>query len=283
MSSAPPGAAPWRHRLYTIIFEADTPGGRAFDVALLWAIVLSVVLVSLESVGSIRAAYGPLLVALEWALTGLFTLEYILRIMCIAHPSRYMRSFYGVVDLAALLPSYLALLFPGANSLMVIRTLRLMRVFRILKLVHFNREAFTLMRALRASRSKIMVFLLAISTMIIISGTVMYLIEGNSDSGFTSIPRAMYWAVVTMTTVGYGDIAPSTPVGQFFAALLMISGYAILAVPTGIVSAELVRGPRTRDELVCPRCQAEEHVVDARFCRRCGAALGPGTTGQSQP
>jgi len=273
MPSAPPGAAPWRLRLYTIIFEADTPAGRAFDVVLLWAIIFSVVLVSLESVADVRAAYGPLLVALEWALTGLFTIEYALRIISIARPSRYVRSFYGLVDLAALLPSYLALLLPGANSLMVIRTIRLLRVFRILKLVHFSREAVVLLQALRASRSKIMVFLLAIVTLIIISGTVMYLIEGNSDSGFTSIPRAMYWAVVTMTTVGYGDIAPATPIGQLFASLLMISGYAIIAVPTGIVSAELVRGPPALDAVACPRCHAHGHLVDARFCRRCGAAL----------
>jgi len=172
-----------------------------------------------------------------------------------------------------LLPSYLALLLPGANSLMVIRTVRLLRVFRILKLVHFSREAGILLRALHASRSKIMVFLLAISTLIIISGTVMYLIEGSSDSGFTSIPRAMYWAVVTMTTVGYGDIAPASPLGQFFAALLMISGYAIIAVPTGIVSAELVRGPPILGALTCQRCRAVDHVADARFCRRCGLAL----------
>lgn len=275
MPSAPPGAAPWRLRLYTIIFEADTPAGRAFDVVLLWAIIFSVVLVSLESVADVRAAYGPLLVALEWALTGLFTIEYALRIISIARPSRYVRSFYGLVDLAALLPSYLALLLPGANSLMVIRTIRLLRVFRILKLVHFSREAVVLLQALRASRSKIMVFLLAIVTLIIISGTVMYLIEGNSDSGFTSIPRAMYWAVVTMTTVGYGDIAPATPIGQLFASLLMISGYAIIAVPTGIVSAELVRGPPALDAVACPRCHAHGHLVDARFCRRCGAALTP--------
>ena len=275
MPSAPPGAAPWRLRLYTIIFEADTPAGRAFDVVLLWAIIFSVVLVSLESVADVRAAYGPLLVALEWALTGLFTIEYALRIISIARPSRYVRSFYGLVDLAALLPSYLALLLPGANSLMVIRTIRLLRVFRILKLVHFSREAVVLLQALRASRSKIMVFLLAIVTLIIISGTVMYLIEGNSDSGFTSIPRAMYWAVVTMTTVGYGDIAPATPIGQLFASLLMISGYAIIAVPTGIVSAELVRGPPALDAVACPRCHAQGHLVDARFCRRCGAALTP--------
>jgi len=282
MPSAPPGAAPWRLRLYTIIFEAETRGGRAFDVALLWAIVLSVVLVSLESVASVRAAYGPTLVALEWTLTGLFTIEYVLRLMSVARPSRYALSFFGLVDLAALLPSYLALVIPGANSLMVIRTLRLLRVFRILKLVHLSREARSLVHALRASRSKIMVFLLAIVTLIIISGTVMYLIEGSSDSGFTSIPVSMYWAVVTMTTVGYGDIAPSTPLGQFVASLLMISGYAIIAVPTGIVSAELVRAPTTLDVRICPRCNARGHVVDARFCLRCGAALSTGPAREAQ-
>lgn len=280
MPSAPPGAAPWRRHLYAIIFEADTPGGRAFDVTLLWAIVFSVVLVSLESVASIRAAYGPLLAALEWTLTGMFTLEYVLRIVSTAHPSRYALSFFGLVDLAALLPSYLALLIPGANSLMVIRTIRLLRVFRILKLVHFSREALSLVRALRASRSKIMVFMLAVTTMIIISGTVMYLIEGGSDSGFTSIPVAMYWAVVTMTTVGYGDIAPATPIGQFFASMLMISGYAIIAVPTGIVSAELVRGPPILDSIVCPQCSTLGHAIDARFCLRCGAALASGPVGE---
>ena len=273
MSPAPTSAASWRQRLHKIVFESETPGGRAFDVALLWAIVGSVVLVSLESVQSIRAAHGPLLVAIEWTLTGLFTIEYALRLSCAVHPARYARSFFGVVDLCSLLPGYLALVVPGASSLMVIRTLRLLRVFRILKLVHFYREARVLTRALQMSRSKIMVFLLAISTLIIISGAVMYVIEGKNQSGFTSIPRSMYWAVVTMTTVGYGDIAPTTAVGQVFASLLMISGYAIIAVPTGIVSAEMVRAPPSFDALVCPRCSAEGHVVDARFCRRCGATL----------
>lgn len=275
MSPAPTDAAPWRQRLHTIIFEAETPGGRAFDVALLWAIIFSVVLVSLDSVGEIRAAYGPVLVALEWVLTGLFTVEYVLRLFCVARPLRYAGSFFGVVDLCSVLPGYLALVLPGASSLMVIRTLRLLRVFRILKLAHFNREARVLIRALQTSRSKIMVFLLAISTLIIISGAVMYVLESNRDSGFSSIPRSMYWAVVTMTTVGYGDIAPTTPIGQFFAALLMISGYAIIAVPTGIVSAEMVRAPPIREFFVCPACDAEDHGVDARFCRRCGGALVP--------
>jgi voltage-gated potassium channel len=259
--------------MHTIVFESDTPGGRAFDVALLWAILASVVLVSLDSVQAIRAAYGPWLVGLEWLLTGLFTVEYVLRLVCVARPGRYARSFFGIVDLCALLPGYLALVLPSAASLIVIRTLRLLRIFRILKLAQFNREARVLIRALQASRSKITVFLLAISTLIIISGAVMYVIEGNSDSGFTSIPESMYWAVVTMTTVGYGDIAPTTTVGQMFASLLMISGYAIIAVPTGIVSAEMVRVPTTSDLLACPACDTEGHVVDARFCRRCGAAL----------
>lgn len=273
MSLAPTGAAPWRQRLYTIVFEADTRAGRAFDVALLWAIIFSVVLVSLDSVQAIHGAYGPLLVALEWVLTGIFTAEYILRLVCVAQPIRYARSFFGVIDLCAVLPGYLALVLPAASSLMVIRTVRLLRVFRILKLAHFNREARVLIRALQTSRSKIMVFLLAISTLIITSGAVMYVIEGGRDSGFTSIPRSMYWAVVTMTTVGYGDIAPTSPVGQFFASLLMISGYAIIAVPTGIVSAEMVRAPPILDSLACPACHTDGHVLDARFCRRCGAGL----------
>ena len=273
MSLAPTDAAPWRQRLHTIIFESETAGGRAFDVALLWAIVASVVLVSLDSVPEIRAEYGPLLAALEWVLTGLFTIEYVLRLICVAHPLRYVRSFFGVVDLCAILPGYLALMLPGAAALMVIRTIRLLRVFRILKLVHFSREARVLIRALQASRSKIIVFLLAISTLIISSGAIMYVLEGGSNSGFGSIPRSMYWAVVTMTTVGYGDIAPATAIGRFFAAMLMISGYAIIAVPTGIVSAEIVRAPPIVDLLVCPACDTEGHLLDARFCRRCGARL----------
>lgn len=269
----PFGAAAWQRRLYIIIFEADTPGGRLFDVALLVAIVLSVLLVSLESVAEVRVAYGRPLMVLEWILTGLFTLEYVLRVLCVARRGRYVLSFFGIVDLCSLLPSYLALMAPGAHSLVVIRTLRLLRMFRVLKLVQFSREANALAAALRASRSKITVFLLAVSTLIMISGTVMYLLEGGADSGFTSIPRSMYWAVVTMTTVGYGDIAPATAVGQVFGSLLMIAGYAIIAVPTGIVTAEMTREARSTGVLRCPSCGRGEHIASARCCMFCGAEL----------
>lgn len=275
MEPARPAAASadWRRRLYTIIFESETPGGRAFDVALLWAIVLSVIVVSLESVPAIDAEVGDTLAACEWLLTGLFTVEYVLRLVCLDRPLRYARSFFGVVDLLSILPSYLGVVFPGARSLLVIRALRLLRMFRILKLVQFTREAQVLLAALRASRSKILVFLLAVSTLIVISGTLMHLVEHDADSGFTSIPRSMYWAVVTMTTVGYGDIAPKTPLGQLLAALLMISGYAIIAVPTGIVSAELVLAPRASHGRVCPHCAAEGLPDEAAYCMHCGGRL----------
>ena len=269
--------APWRRRLYVIIFEAETPGGRAFDVALLALILLSIVVVALESVAAVEGAVGPVLRAIEWLLTGLFTVEYVLRVLCIRQPLRYVASFFGLVDLLSILPTYLGLVFTGAQSLLVIRTLRLLRMFRIFKLAQFLKEGQTLLSALRASRSKITVFLVAVLNLVVIVGTLMYLIEGDAESGFTSIPRAMYWAVVTMTTVGYGDIAPKTPLGQLLASLLMIAGYAIIAVPTGIVSAELVL---THDHppvttRTCPHCAAEGHEPDARYCRRCGGELAP--------
>lgn len=262
-----------RRRLFEVIFESETPAGRAFDIALLVAILFSVVVVSVESVPELRAHIGPWLVAVEWALTGLFTLEYVARLLAVERPLSYALSFYGLVDLAAVVPTYLGLYFGGARSLLVIRALRLLRMFRILKLVQFTREAQILLGALRSSRSKIVVFLLAIATLIMISGTVMYLVESGADSGFTSIPRAMYWAVVTMTTVGYGDIAPRTSLGQFLAALLMISGYAIIAVPTGIVSAELVLAPRASTTRECPQCRTGGHALDANYCMHCGARL----------
>ena len=267
------GAAPWQQRLYIVVFEADTRGGRLFDVGLLVAIVLGVLVVSLESVATVRAAHGPTLMVLEWILTALFTAEYVTRLLCVARPSRYALSFFGIVDICSVLPSYLALLIPGAHSLVIIRALRLLRVFRILKLAQFSHEANSLARALQASRSKIIVFILAVSTMIMISGAIMYLIESDADSGFTSIPRAMYWAVVTMTTVGYGDIAPATPLGQIFAAMLMISGYGVIAVPTGIVGAEMVREARQARERACQSCGNRDNVLVARFCMQCGAAL----------
>ncbi|MDA1312999.1 MAG: ion transporter [Acidobacteria bacterium] len=269
--SAPPVSR--RERVHAIIFEADTPGGKFFDVALLWAILLSVVTVMLESVSSIKAQYGDLLRGLEWFFTALFTVEYVLRIFCVERPARYMRSFFGLVDLVSIIPTYLSFFVAGSQSLIVIRALRLLRVFRVLKLAHYLGEAQVLMAALRASRPKITVFLGAVLTIVIIVGSAMYFIEGG-ENGFDNIPRAMYWAIVTMTTVGYGDIAPQTVAGQSLAALLMILGYAIIAIPTGIVSAELVRKPAGQvSTRACPVCGAEGHDHDASHCKYCGGEL----------
>ncbi len=267
--------SPWRHGLHTIIFEADTPGGKAFDVALLGAIVLSIVAVCLESVVEIQARHGPLLRTIEWTLTVLFTLEYLLRLICVGRPIRYAKSFFGVVDLLAILPTYLSLVFAGTQSLIVIRALRLLRIFRILKLGHFLGEAAMLREALRASARKIIVFLGAVLTIVVIVGAMMYLVEGGEDSGFTNIPQSMYWAIVTLTTVGYGNIAPVTALGRFLAALVMILGYAIIAVPTGIVSVEMasVTQKMKVSTQVCPQCAKEGHDVDARHCKTCGATL----------
>jgi voltage-gated potassium channel len=263
----------WRSRLHEIIFEADTAAGKAFDVALLWAIVLSVFAVLLDSVASVRARWGGELHAIEWFFTLLFTVEYLLRLATVRRPGEYARSFFGVVDLLAVVPTYLSLVFTGAQSLLVIRTLRLLRVFRVFKLARYVVEGDTLLRALRASRPKIVVFLWSVLSIVVIIGSLMYLIEGE-EHGFTSIPIAIYWAVVTMTTVGYGDIAPHTVLGQILATLLMVTGYAIIAIPTGIVSVELAGAQRQAvSTQACPACAAEGHDVDARFCRRCGARL----------
>ncbi len=265
----------WRARTHEIIFEADTPRGKVFDVALFVAILISLLAVSLESVEEIRATHGPALRALEWTLTGAFTIEYLLRLASVGSPLRYARSFFGIVDVLAILPTYLSLLIPGAQSLLVIRTLRLLRVFRVFKLAHFLGEADVLMRALRASRVKIVVFLGAVLSVVVIVGALIYLIEGGRDAGFTSIPRSMYWAIVTLTTVGYGDISPQSVPGQILASILMIVGYGILAVPTGIFSAELVqaaRGVRISTQ-ACPNCALEGHAFDARYCKACGTAL----------
>jgi len=262
----------WRARLHEVIFEADTPAGRAFDVCLLVAILVSVITVVLESVAGIRREYGGVLRAVAWALTVAFTIEYGLRLVAVDRPWRYARSLFGLADLLAVVPTYLALLLPAAQSLMVIRAIRLLRVFRILKLAHFLDEAQQLVLALRASRRKITVFLGGIVTIVVIMGALMYLVEGE-EHGFTSIPTSMYWAVVTMTTVGYGDVAPRTPLGQLLAAVLMILGYAIIAVPTGIVSVELARTGRPVSRQACPACSAEGHDVDATHCKYCGAPL----------
>jgi voltage-gated potassium channel len=269
-----PHLAPLRKRLHEIIFEADTPAGKAFDVGLIAAIIGSVVVVMLESVQSVRAEYGTLLLNIEWFFTLLFTVEYVLRLSCVRRPSHYATSFFGVIDLLAILPTYLSLLIPGTHYLLVIRLLRILRVFRVLKLVHYLREIETLNRALRSSRRKITVFLFTVMTMVVILGSLMYFIEGE-ESGFTSIPRSIYWAIVTLTTVGYGDILPLTPVGQALAALIMIIGYGIIAVPTGIVTAELTRAERVPlvSSQHCSNCSREGHSADAKYCKFCGELL----------
>ena len=263
----------WKDRLHEIIFEADTRSGKAFDVGLLIAIGASVVVVVLESVVSIDAQYHDVLWAFELAITVLFTLEYMLRIASVDKPTRYVFSFFGVVDLLAIIPFYMSLAWAGTQSLAVIRALRLLRLFRVLKLGHFLDEANVLGRALANSRRKIMVFLGCVLTVVIIMGSAMYVIEG-ADSGFTSIPRGIYWAIVTMTTVGYGDIAPRTIAGQALASVVMILGYGIIAVPTGIVSVELSEAYRkdvtTR---ACPSCLSHGHDNDAKHCKYCGTVI----------
>ena len=258
-----------------MIFEADTPAGKAFDVALLVAILASVLAVMLDSVGSIRAEYGRSLDVAEWCFTILFTVEYVLRLVCVPISSHYARSFFGVVDVLAILPTYLSLLLPGAEHLVVIRGLRLLRIFRVFKLGRFLGEASVLQKALTGSRHKITVFLGTIAILVTILGTAMYLIEGE-ENGFTSIPTSVYWAVVTMTTVGYGDIAPNTVAGKALATLVMILGYSVIAVPTGIVTAEIVEtvsAARKVSTRCCPNCMAEGHDPDAEYCKACGASL----------
>lgn len=263
----------WRKILFEIIFEAETPAGKWFDIVLIICISLSVLTVMLDSVSSIRAKCGQFLYAAEWFFTILFTVEYILRLLCVGRPTRYAVSFFGIVDLLAILPTYTGIIFPGSRSLSVIRILRVLRVFRVLKLGHHTKEATLLKKALYASHRKIVVFLFVVLTLVVILGSVMYVIEGK-ENGFTSIPRSVYWAVVTLTTVGYGDISPSTGPGQFMAAIVMILGYSIIAVPTGIVTAELSQAYTAKTtSQACPSCSAEGHDRDAEYCKFCGTKL----------
>jgi voltage-gated potassium channel len=263
----------WRSRMHEVIFEADTPSGKAFDIALLVAIVVSVAAVLLESVPEIRAEYGQALRTLEWTFTILFTIEYILRLLAVGKPLRYARSFFGIVDLLAIVPTYLTFIIAGSQTFIVFRALRLMRVFRVLKLAHFLGEAHMLYAALRASSRKIVVFLGAVLTIVTVVGAVMYEIEGP-ENGFTSIPLSVYWAIVTMTTVGYGDLAPQTVLGKFLASIVMILGYGIIAVPTGIVSVEIAGALKdSTDTQACTQCGGEGHATDAHYCKYCGSAL----------
>lgn len=266
----------WRLKLYTIIFEADTVAGRRFDQALIAAILLSLVVIMADSVDAIALRHGRLLQGLEWVFTALFTVEYVARLICVKRRWRYVRSFYGIVDLLAVLPTYAALLLPQFSFLIVIRTLRLMRVFRVFKLTRYVDEYVMLGQALRASARKILVFLSVVLMVVLVMGTLMYLVEGP-ERGFTSIPTSAYWAISTLATVGFGDIAPQTGLGRFIASCMMLLGWGVLAVPTGIVTVEMTLASRARDKQVttrtCHHCLVEGHAPDANYCYRCGERL----------
>lgn len=265
-----------RKRLFTIVFGVNTPAGKTFDVLLLWAIVISVTMVILESVPSIDARWHKELIIAEWVFTILFSVEYLVRVFIAPNKWKYIFSFYGVIDLLSIIPTYIGLFIMGAHGFSVIRMLRLMRIFRILKLVRFLKAARILGVALRESRPKIMVFIMGVAAIVIVMGTVMYLVESGHNSGFVSIPKSIYWTIVTITTVGYGDIAPQTVLGQIIASLLMLTGYAIIAVPTGIVTAEAMKVddiPKSKRQRVCSNCSNKVHHFDAKYCKDCGAKL----------
>tara|TARA_R110002050_G_scaffold29569_3_gene76011 strand:+ start:1266 stop:2123 length:858 start_codon:yes stop_codon:yes gene_type:complete len=276
--------SPWKNKLHEIIYEADTPMGKLFDLILFVIIIFSVILIMLESVKSIDAEYHEILFVLEWVVTVFFTVEYIARIICIKKPSHYIFSFYGIIDFLSTIPLYISYIFAGSQVLLAVRAFRLLRVFRILKLARFLGEASQLKRALKASRAKITVFLFAVLIASVMMGTLMYLIEGD-EAGFTSIPTSIYWTIVTLTTVGYGDIAPITPQGQAIATIIMLLGYGIIAVPTGMVTAEFAKQNKDKSndgELgmyvhvntkSCPTCSKEGHRDDATHCYNCGSLL----------
>lgn len=268
-----PSQSSWRANLHEVIFEADTPAGKAFDILLIASIFLSVGAVVLESVAGIQQRFGSVLYGIEWFFTGLFTIEYLLRLICVGRPIRYATSFFGIVDLLAIVPTYLSIFIPGSQSLLTIRLLRLLRIFRVLKLTVYVKESRLLTTALWASRRKIGVFLFAVLTVVVVIGAVMYVIEGR-ENGFTDIPTSIYWAIVTLTTVGYGDLSPQTPVGKALASLVMIMGYGIIAVPTGIVTVEMTHATRRSvSTQACPECSLSGHDADAVHCKHCGAKL----------
>jgi voltage-gated potassium channel len=267
-----------KKKIYEIVFEAETPAGRIFDLTLLISIFLSVIVVMIETIPEVRASYHDELVAVEWVFSVLFCIEYGLRIYSVQKPMKYITSFYGVIDFLSILPAFVLLFFSGAQSLMILRALRLLRVFRILKLTRYIAQGQLIMKALRASREKLLVFVVFIMILVIIFGSLMYFIEGHINEGLDSIPRSIYWAIVTLTTVGYGDISPITPLGQFLASIIMISGYAIIAVPTGIVTGEIITASKLKDQPrfntnTCPNCLLEGHEMDAKYCRNCGGEL----------
>jgi len=279
--------SPFREKMHEVIFEADTPNGKLFDIALLFFIVASIIVVMLESVPEYHDKYLPIFQVLEWVFTIFFTIEYGSRLYCTHRPMKYATSFYGVIDLLSILPTYLSLFLAGTQYLMVIRALRLLRVFRIFKLGSFLSQANVISSALKASREKIFVFLFSIIILVCLFGSLMYLIEGGSNEQFDSIPRSVYWAIVTLTTVGYGDISPQTTLGQFVASIIMILGYAVIAVPTGIVSNEMMKADNNvADEDIstqaCRYCMKEDHAVDALYCNNCGEQLNPDPIPESE-
>lgn len=265
----------WKERWHEIIYEADSRAGKYFDLILIIAIIFSIILVMLESVKELDSQYHAFFNISEWVITVLFTIEYILRIITVKKPRSYIFSFYGIIDFLSTIPKYISLFIGGAHALVALRALRLLRIFRILKLVRFVGATENLGKALKASRYKIFVFISAVMIICVIIGTVMYLLEGD-PSGFTSIPRSIYWAIVTLTTVGYGDIAPQTALGQLLASLVMILGYGIIAIPTGIVSVEMAKGKSEKVHMntySCPSCSADKHKDDAKYCYKCGEQL----------
>ena len=264
----------WQLKLHEVIYESDTVAGKTFDIALLICIIFSIVVVMLDSVDSYHDRYGSFFLAMEWFFTGVFTIEYILRLLSIRKPWKYVFSVLGIIDLLAIIPSYLSFFIAGSQSLLVFRALRLLRIFRIFRLVHFLTEMRFLSVAILNSMRKISIFILFVLTSVVILGSIIYLVEGQTN-GFTSIPQSIYWAIVTITTVGYGDIAPATPLGKFIASFIMLLGYGIIAVPTGIVTTEMAIAARSRTpgHETCPNCGMEGHDHDARFCKFCGSKL----------
>lgn len=270
----PGNFSPMRERMHQIVFESDTPAGKLFDVVLLVMIVLSIVLLMLESVPAYQARWGSLFYTLDWVVTIFFTIEYAVRLYCVYRPMKYATSFYGIIDIASILPVYLDFLFPGAHSLLIVRSLRLLRLFRIFKLDVFLHQGNSIVTALQQSREKIFIFLFFVVLMVCIFGSVMYVVEHDVNPGFESIPQSIYWAVVTITTVGYGDVSPVTGWGKFIASLIMILGYAVIAVPTGIVTSSMMQVNTVAGSAQhCQGCGREGHDADARYCKYCGTSL----------
>jgi voltage-gated potassium channel len=265
----------WRERLFRVIFEADTTAGRVFDVILLLLILLSIAVVMLQSVASFNARHAQLLQDLEWIITIIFTIEYLLRMIALKKPLKYAGSFYGIIDLLAILPSYLSLVLPQSRFLLVIRALRLMRVFRVFELSHFVREGMQIVLALRASAKRILVFLFFMVIISVVMGALIYVVESPYNDKFSSIPQSVYWSIVTITTVGYGDISPTTPIGKFLASFVMLLGYAIIAIPTGIVSVEMSKSFKKEESVsrACTNCGEVAHAPDATYCKFCGYKL----------